>query len=300
MEAVAAALSGATRLARLLNYIGEKYFAGESDQLHEYGIATEVFGRSKSTFNAGEDAIVRVEAHRLRKRLKEFYENEGKDRPVQLSIPSGTYIPVFTRRSAGVKTAVPTTARSVPRIPWWPFAASAVALVLAIAGIYTLAHAHKTGRSFPAAAVPASAPASPPSFVSFADVPLRMMAGYSGKPQIDSAGYKWQPDRYFSFGGNWNRPQDFVARTSDPMLFDHWRNGNFSYAIPLRPGIYELHLYFVTGEVPSNGGVTFTVSINGERVLSGFDVNSDALGTNIADERVFRDVSPPQATDSST
>jgi hypothetical protein len=118
------------------------------------------------------------------------------------------------------------------------------------------------------------------------------MAGYSGRPQIDSAGHMWQPDRYFSFGGNWNRPQDFVARTSDPMLFDHWRNGNFSYAIPLRPGAYELHLYFVTGEPPSNGALTFSVSINYQRVLSGFDVYSDAMGANIADERIFRDVSP--------
>jgi hypothetical protein len=56
--------------------------------------------------------------------------------------------------------------------------------------------------------------------------------------------------------------------------------------------VYEVHLYFVasdpSGEKPSN----FSVDINGVPVLQGFDVNSDALGDNIADERVFRDVSP--------
>ena len=101
LEAVAAALGNSSRLLRLITYIGEKYFQGKTDKLHEYDIATEVFGRSKDTFNAGEDAIVRVEAHRLRKRLKEYYEGEGKDHAIHLSIPQGTYVPVFTRQSSG-------------------------------------------------------------------------------------------------------------------------------------------------------------------------------------------------------
>lgn len=292
LEAVAAALAGATRLSRLLKYIGEKYFAGETDKLHEYGIATEVFGRSKSTFSAGEDAIVRVEAHRLRKRLKEYYDSEGKDHPIQLTIPSGTYIPTFTRQPAGPETAG-TDSSPAPFMVRWPvYAGAAVVLALCLCGLYAFFHVRRTERN-PAATLPSgSAPTGSVSSASSAELPLRIMAGYSGKPQIDSAGYTWQPDRYFSFGGDWSRPQDFVARTSDPMIFEHWRNGNFTYAIPLRSGIYELHLYFVTGEAPSNGGITFTVSINGARVLSGFDVNSDAMGPNIADERVFRDISP--------
>jgi hypothetical protein len=285
LDAVAAALANTTRLHRLIVYIGEKYFAGETDKLHEYGIATEVFGRSRSTFNAGEDAIVRVEAHRLRKRLKEYYETEGKDHPIQLSIPPGTYIPVFTRRSAGTAPSAP-----LPRVRWWPYAAALAALALSAWGVYALSHRHRTERSAGADSAPAQPAAS--SGAAFAEVPLRIMAGYTGKPQIDSAGAVWQPDRYFQYGGTWDRPQGFVARTSDPMLFDHWRNGDFSYDIPLRPGVYELHLYFVATELLSGGANTFTVGINGDTVLSGFDVNADALGANIADERIFRDVSP--------
>jgi hypothetical protein len=83
LEIVSAALGNSSRLLRLINYI-KKYFQGETDKLHEYDIATEVFGRSNDTFNAGEDAIVRVEAHRLRKRLKEYYKSEGKDHPIHL------------------------------------------------------------------------------------------------------------------------------------------------------------------------------------------------------------------------
>jgi hypothetical protein len=291
LEAVVSALAGATRLMRLLAYIGDRYFAGQTDQLHEYGIATEVFGRSKSTFSAGEDAIVRVEAHRLRKRLKEYYENEGKDHPIQLSIPPGTYIPVFSRQSSAAETAETAAATARSRARWW-YGAAAAALAFGAFGLYWFLQVHKSQRSASAATSAAPAPAATLSGVPYAQVPLRIMAGYSGKPQIDSAGVLWQPDQYFSYGGNWSRPQDFVARTSDQMLFDHWRNGDFSYQIPLRAGVYELHLYFVTGEPPSNGATTFTVSINGDRVLSGFDINSDAMGANIADERIFRDVSP--------
>jgi hypothetical protein len=90
----------------------------------------------------------------------------------------------------------------------------------------------------------------------------------------------------------WDRLDSVVARTSDPMLFKHWRSGDFFYDIQLRPGVYELHLYFVAVEPASSDFSTFTVYVNGNTVLPAFDVRSDALGANIADERVFRDVSP--------
>ena len=44
-DAVMKVLSETPRLAKLLGYIGEKYFLGEIDQISEYNIATEVFGR---------------------------------------------------------------------------------------------------------------------------------------------------------------------------------------------------------------------------------------------------------------
>jgi len=100
LAAVASALSKYPRLVSLLRYLGEQYFAGKRDQINEYNIATEAFGRSRTIFSATEDSIVRVEAHRLRKRLKDYYENEGKLHAIQLSLPPGTYIPVFTHLDA--------------------------------------------------------------------------------------------------------------------------------------------------------------------------------------------------------
>lgn len=297
LEAVAAALSNSSRLVKLVTYIGDKYFQGETGKLHEYEIATEVFGRSKSTFNAGEDAIVRVEAHRLRKRLKEYYESEGKDHPIQLSIPPGCYVPVFTRRSEPAAGATSESAPPGGSIPAWMYAAAAAVLILILAASWFFFARHGASRKVAPATASLSPAASSVGGGAFAKVPLRILAGYSGESQIDSAGNVWQPDEYVQYGGNWEHPGAFIQRTSDPMLYQHWRNGDFYYEIPLRPGVYELHLYFnFTVQDPNSSGPSaFSVSANGKPLLAGFDIASDALGSNIADERVFRDISP--ATD---
>ncbi len=315
LETVLEAMGRSSRLASLLHFIGERYFAGESGELTEYTIATEVFGRSKSTFDASEDAIARVEAHRLRKRLKEYYEGPGRHHSIHLSIPAGTYAPSFTRQApedsaaaasepphngaplAAAHTPVPpppavpapTAPARKPRRNWIVALAVVLAAAAVLAGVYFF-HSRPASTTTPAglaarAAQQQSAPAAP------AGTAVRILAGYTGEPQTDSTGALWYSDRYGYGGGPWRRPDSPIARTSDPFLFDYWRNGDSFYDIPLRPGIYELHLYFVTSDLASDGMPTFTVKINGEVALTGFDINTDALGANIADERVFRDVS---------
>ncbi len=294
LEAVAAALGNSSRLLRLITYIGEKYSQGKKDKLHEYDIATEVFGRSKDTFNAGEDAIVRVEAHRLRKRLKEYYEGEGKDHPIHVSIPPGTYVPVFTRQaSRPAKLENEKVLVQPDKRRWSHYVAAIAAFVLTILAGYLLFRAYSAKKkTIGAAAISNVRQSAPSNAAPYVQVPLRILAGYSGKPQIDAAGNVWQPDQNFHFGGTWNRSDSAVARTSDPMLFKHWRNGDFSYDISLRPGVYELHLYFAATEPDSSGPFTFSVSLNGKDILPGLDVNVDAQGSNIADERIFRDIAP--------
>jgi hypothetical protein len=323
LNAVVEALARTPRLSRLVSYLGEKYFAGAIDQLHEYNIATEVFGRSKTTFDAGEDAIARVEAHRLRKKLKEFYETDGREHPVQLSVPSGTYVPVFTHRvgklpspasygtsqllkpgigsSAASELGQPADQRRVGRGIFrlrlkrkgWLSTLLAAAAVLAALGVYLAIHLGTAAKSRDSGTSPAQLPSTAqPVSRDSASLPIRIMAGYSGRPQIDSAGAVWGADRYFKNGGTWKLPPNFIARTSDPMLFEQWRTGDFFYDIPLQPGVYELHLYFLTIDRASETNSTFSIGINGNVVLQGFDVNSDAMGENIADERVLRDVSP--------
>ena len=325
LESVAEALGHSSRLTTLLRYVGEKYFHGQSEQLTEYNIATEVFGRSKKTFDASQDAVVRVEAHRLRKRLKDFYRGPGKDHTLHISIPSGSYVPVFTRigseppdnklleskvvaaGNGGHKASATQSAqraahdrttqgvRSGLRLESRWILASLVLVLVAAAGIAIAVLVRSkfstpgaVGSRSPTGALPTPQKAG----VASAQVPVRLLAGYSGAPQTDSGGQVWSADEYVHGGGPWRRPDTLIARTSDPFIFQYWRAGDSSYDIPLRPGVYELHLYFVTSDSTNNSNRTFTVRINGNVVLSGFDINSDAMGENIADERVFRDVSP--------
>ena len=321
-DAVMKALSESHRLVKLLGYIGEKYFLGDIDQITEYNIATEVFGRSKAVFNASEDAIVRVEAYRLRRALKEFYKSDGKDHPVQISVPFGAYVPVFTCSSAEVP---PSAHADIPRIPeydkavqpvleryqpeawnldrlrryffpaiprFWLYPIIAAALTLAALGIYLVSQ----GSARAGVAKPVQSPVQPempPRLGSFAaaPVPLRLLSGYSGNPQTDSDGNVWEADRYFQGGRSWRRPKDVFVNTNSPLIFQFFRSGIFSYDIPLKPGVYELHLFFVSSDYYENIS-TFNVAINGNQVLSAFDVGSDAMGFNVADERVFRDISP--------
>src|ERR1700733_15992830 len=88
------------RLANLLNYIGERPFEGDTGAIKEYSIATEVFGRPQS-FDQATDSIVRVEAFRLRKKLREFYEGEGADQPLEIVVATGHYRPQFIDRTPG-------------------------------------------------------------------------------------------------------------------------------------------------------------------------------------------------------
>lgn len=83
-------------LAQLLTYLCEKKFAHQTDQIKEYSVALEVFGRHE-TFDQDSDSIVRVQVNRLRKRLAEYYAGEGATHELRLTVPVGHYVPVFEK-----------------------------------------------------------------------------------------------------------------------------------------------------------------------------------------------------------
>ena len=87
-------LNRAPNLAQLLTYVCAKYFEGAAEQIKEYNIAVEALGRP-ADFDQKRDSIVRVEAHRLRKRLREYYEADGADHAIRIDIPPGQYAPRF-------------------------------------------------------------------------------------------------------------------------------------------------------------------------------------------------------------
>ena len=92
-----ASFSRAPSLAQLLTYICNRYFAGDADQIKEYNIAVEALSRP-AEFDQKKDSIVRVEAHRLRRRLREYYATEGASHAIHIVVPSGQYVPRFVPR----------------------------------------------------------------------------------------------------------------------------------------------------------------------------------------------------------
>ena len=87
-------------LVRFLNFICTRYFEGESDEIREFSIAVEALGRKAASFDSHVDPIVRVTARALRKKLKEIYSGDGKDRPLRIVLPLGHYVPQFVPHGA--------------------------------------------------------------------------------------------------------------------------------------------------------------------------------------------------------
>ncbi|WP_446743384.1 hypothetical protein [Silvibacterium acidisoli] len=82
------------RLGTLLTYICDMAIAGREGELAEQKIGADVFGRAEG-YDSAVDGIVRSQVSRLRQRLDLYFQQEGVDEPVQLTIPRGGYAPVF-------------------------------------------------------------------------------------------------------------------------------------------------------------------------------------------------------------
>jgi hypothetical protein len=304
---------------KLLRFICQEYFAGRVDQIKEYTLATEVLGRGPD-FDQNQDAIVRVEAYRLRKNLKEYYEGVGANNPVRIVLEPGHYVPKFVTRTptsataassatalplsqgeppvGGVQlrggTSVPNVSRPARRIAAWALAGLAAVLTL----LFLRWKSHPVQpQEQPLAAnaaglAGASASTEP-------DDAVRILAGYTRGDYIDRQGKRWTSDRYYSGGEISSQAHQSIARTTDNTMFEQWRHGEFSYDIPLKPGDYELHLFFVEPEfgpdAPHGGGETsrmFDVLVNGKSLLYQFDILGDVGRSETADERVFTNIHP--------
>ncbi len=86
------------QLSIFFSFVIKETLAGEGDGLKAYTIAVEAFGRAPD-FDPQIDPFIRVLAGRMRRALKMYYFSEGKNDPVVIDIPKGSYVPVFSRRS---------------------------------------------------------------------------------------------------------------------------------------------------------------------------------------------------------
>jgi hypothetical protein len=91
-----AAFRGSHRSGQFLQYIVDQAIAGHFEALKERVIGVELFGRSTS-YDTGDDAIVRVTASDVRKRLVQHYGRYGANSEFRISLPLGSYIPEISR-----------------------------------------------------------------------------------------------------------------------------------------------------------------------------------------------------------
>lgn len=277
--------------AKLFSYVCGRYFEG-ARTITETEIATCALERQQN-FDSKEDAIVRVEAHRVRKRLAEYYERAGADHALRLVLPPGSYAPRFESvPRPAVDTAKVDSARK------WPptrrtilTAAGAVALPAIVAPFaWWRSSRHESSPAHPRVTGAAGA---------VSEKEIRIAAGSSVNGYTDRLGHTWSADHFFVGGAAEGVRYRRIARTEDPQLFLSVRQGyEFGYHIPLGPGLYELRLYFAEtfyGDDNTEGGGEssriFDVFLNGAPLLSSFDPLSDAGGSNTADARVFAGVS---------
>src|SRR6266508_3990659 len=85
------------RLKRFLHFIVSEYLEGRGDELKEYVVGVQVFGKETS-FDPRTDPIVRVQARRLRARLERYYATEGEHDEWIVELPKGGYTPLIRHR----------------------------------------------------------------------------------------------------------------------------------------------------------------------------------------------------------
>jgi hypothetical protein len=304
-------ISRSPNLTKILTYLCDKYFAGESAQVKEYHIALEALGRP-ADFDQKKDSIVRVEMHRLRRRLKQYHVRTESAAGLQLQVPEKSYIPVFTDLNAPAASSVPPNVLSVSEEPVTPSAPIPAAvrrprfsLILSLVGISLIGllllirqRPSSVSAGVKADSAPSShAPAAPP--LPPGGDEIRILCGRQPGLYVDRYGQTWDGDRYSKGGEAVQVQTPVISGGFDRNVFRGMRVGHQSYHIPVKQGIYQMELLFAETEYgdgnPLEGGELtrpFRVLVNGSTVIPELDVIAETVEPNIATSRIVTGVSP--------
>jgi serine/threonine-protein kinase len=133
--------ANADRISRFLRYTVEETLTGQTDKLKESLLGIDVFGR-KPTYDPRVDAVVRTEAVKLRARLREYYESEGREDEILIDLPKGRYIPAFRRREKQPVEGPAALAPDAPRVRrWQPAIATILVVAILATSIYLFSRA---------------------------------------------------------------------------------------------------------------------------------------------------------------
>ena len=127
----------------MLLFVGERALAAPDTPMREQDIGVEVFGRPPG-YDTSQDTLVRVQASQLRKKLQQYFAEDGKEEPVVIELPKGGYVPVFKAREP-ISPPQPAAAPAPPRrlrLPW-----VAAALLALLSGILLFQNARLRTRA---------------------------------------------------------------------------------------------------------------------------------------------------------
>jgi serine/threonine-protein kinase len=125
--------SGARRLSQFLQFVVSRSIEGQAGEIKEYLIAVEVYNRNPS-YDPKDDSIVRAEASRLRAKLREYYDTIGRNDPIRIELPKGSYTPVFRYNSSATVAEPNRLSEPLPRARFrWQWGAAAAGLILVAA-----------------------------------------------------------------------------------------------------------------------------------------------------------------------
>ena len=150
------------RRQRFLEYLVNETLAGRGERLKGYNVGLEVFDRPE-TFDPVVDPIVRIEAARLREKLREYYGTDGQSDPIRIELPKGTYTPhIEFRQAATLDPTVPLVdgamtdasgpiprRSALPKIGWHQLGMLAAAVLLIIAASFWGMKGWNSGPSLP-------------------------------------------------------------------------------------------------------------------------------------------------------
>lgn len=131
---------GTMRSKQFLDYVVRHRLDGQTEQLKERTIGTEVFQRPAG-YATGDDPVVRVQAGEVRRRLEQYYQAATEDSKIRIELPVGSYSPVFQWDPAPVHaeiTKLPVTKIEIQppaakrRWMLWLFAACGLILAVTV------------------------------------------------------------------------------------------------------------------------------------------------------------------------
>jgi hypothetical protein len=276
------------RLKRFLCYTVERLLANDTDTLKEYAIALEVFDRSPA-YNPKIDAVVRVEARRLRLRLEQYYATDGLHEAIRIHFPNGSYVPVVARFEEQSADAGSQSLRwRNTRGPWWLAAASLAAVATAVFCVRAILH-----RNAPAAIIRLirdSSAAFDPA-VSADGKLLAYASDQSGNVDIWLRPLESGEARRLTSNVAGDTSPNF-SPDSKQVVFRSERDGGGVYVMPVAAGLERLvaplgkspkfspdgrSIAYWTGEEHHFEGKVFTVALA--------DGKTVRLGTDLADAK---------------